>query len=382
MNNKDKKDLKDYYSDVKLSEKEKNMILNDLHQLSSQKNNICFVESKRKFFKPAVSVALSVCLITSALSYSKYHSSHDIPINNEEKETTYAVTLETSITTLWEEIIQNDKITSPVSDADDKATLQSNQIDNTNSEQETEENNIKNTDNNLGSTETAGSTGAIQSDTSNIQTSIQDETSVTNITDNDITVIITTKIEPTDKPIPADTTTPDLEEEPTAPTMSSTHSGDVTRPPTTSATRPSTTTIVIPSITIPKDTTRPPTTSAIRPSTTTIVPTITTPKETTRPATTTVTRDDIIDCTTQIECTTQIQPSYTIITEPADTPLETTGTYFTTCCDTTTSETTTTTTEYYSTTTISISISQNVTTKVTYFDEEPVTTQPPQETFY
>ncbi len=356
MNNKDKKDLKNYYSDVKLSEKEKNVILNDLHhQLSSQKNNICFVESKRKFFKPAVSVALSVCLITSALSYSKYHHSHDILIENEEKETTPVVTLETEVTTLWEEIIQSDKITS-IPDIDNETSeISSSQSNQSVSEVGTEESSIKNT---LGSIETAGSIETVQTEMTNNNVSGSEQT--TNIT-NDETQIecapSTTKDDEGDLPSDEPTqTTMVTENEPFE--SSNACDTDVTH--------------------ITEDMT-----FETIPSVTSQIPEIATSTsvqssmdETTAPQYTATIRTE---GTTALEGTTEVQCT-TIITEKVPQICTTEEEIQETAICTT--EETTTTTESYTTTITTTTVNVGTVTTIPPVYEEYITTQPPEETFY
>lgn len=103
-----KKDFyKNYYSDFKMSENEKRMILNDLHsELSSGTKPL---HSKLKF-KAAVSVALSVCIISSALTYSQYSDRHNVPVQTENTDS--AVTEQSSSET---DVINSDTITVTIS---------------------------------------------------------------------------------------------------------------------------------------------------------------------------------------------------------------------------------------------------------------------------
>ena len=99
-----KKDFyKNYYSDFKMSENEKRMILNDLHSELSSGTKPLYSKLK---FKAAVSVALSVCIISSALTYSQYNDRHNVPVQTEN--TNSAVTEQSSSET---EVINSDTIT-------------------------------------------------------------------------------------------------------------------------------------------------------------------------------------------------------------------------------------------------------------------------------
>lgn len=90
MNNKDF--YKNYYSDVKLSDNEKRAMLNDLHnQLSCHNSPVKSAFFKTPQFKAVISFALSVCIITSAISYSQYSHRHDILINYNDETTGTAI---------------------------------------------------------------------------------------------------------------------------------------------------------------------------------------------------------------------------------------------------------------------------------------------------
>lgn len=111
MNNKNF--YKNYYSDVNLSDNEKKTILNDLHSQLSKTNAANIPVTKTTKFRTAVSVALSVSIITSALSYSQYSYRHDIEINP--YETTIGQNVVSDVTTVPENI-DSDEIISVNSD--------------------------------------------------------------------------------------------------------------------------------------------------------------------------------------------------------------------------------------------------------------------------
>ena len=103
-----KKDFyKNYYSDFKMSENEKRMILNDLHSELSSGTKPLYSKLK---FKAAVSVALSVCIISSALTYSQYSDRHNVPVQTEN--TNPVVTEQSSSET---DVINSDTITVTIS---------------------------------------------------------------------------------------------------------------------------------------------------------------------------------------------------------------------------------------------------------------------------
>lgn len=81
-----KKDFyKNFYSDIKLSDDEKNFILNDLHkQLSDNKYQNRFFKTPQ--FKAAISMVMSICIITSAITYNQSSHKHDL-INNQSSDT-------------------------------------------------------------------------------------------------------------------------------------------------------------------------------------------------------------------------------------------------------------------------------------------------------
>lgn len=86
-----------------MSENEKRMILNDLHAELSTGTKPSYSKLK---FKTAVSLALSVCIISSALTYSQYAGRHNIPVQTETDKST--VTNESLCQT---DIINSDTIT-------------------------------------------------------------------------------------------------------------------------------------------------------------------------------------------------------------------------------------------------------------------------------
>lgn len=86
-----------------MSENEKRMILNDLHSELSSGTKPLYSKLK---FKAAVSVALSVCIISSALTYSQYSDRHNVPVQTEN--TNPVVTEQSSSET---EVINSDTIT-------------------------------------------------------------------------------------------------------------------------------------------------------------------------------------------------------------------------------------------------------------------------------
>lgn len=92
-----KKDFyKNFYSDIKLSDDEKNFILNDLHkQLSNNKYQNRFFKTPQ--FKAVISLALSVCIITSAITYNQSSHKHDILINNKPSDTSCEQTTAVSV---------------------------------------------------------------------------------------------------------------------------------------------------------------------------------------------------------------------------------------------------------------------------------------------
>lgn len=90
-----------------MSENEKRMILNDLHSELSSGTKPLYSKLK---FKAAVSVALSVCIISSALTYSQYSDRHNVPVQTEN--TNPVVTEQSSSET---DVINSDTITVTIS---------------------------------------------------------------------------------------------------------------------------------------------------------------------------------------------------------------------------------------------------------------------------
>lgn len=75
---------KDFYSDMKLSDNEKKIMLNNIkNQLSEKNNSVHRFEKLKPEFKIAVSAALSICIVTSALLYAHDPFYKEITIPNE-----------------------------------------------------------------------------------------------------------------------------------------------------------------------------------------------------------------------------------------------------------------------------------------------------------
>lgn len=220
-----KKDFyKNFYSDIKLSDDEKNFILNDLHkQLSDNKYQNRFFKTPQ--FKAAISLVMSICIITSAITYNQSSHKHDL-INNQSSDTSCEQT------TVISDADNNIMTSTPpaVDNKDNTASAETKEFINTTVADENKtsisnnfigsdddnfivttvyEDNInypetritqKNPDETYGDNETSVITDTDESASAVV-------TNPTTSNDNDVTEIVTTKPQPTTTP-PQPTTTP------------------------------------------------------------------------------------------------------------------------------------------------------------------------------